>query len=84
MVSIQVDPKLRMLKNDSDPLVLDEKWAKMFLRREFEYMESKACHEQAIKEWNHLVDIDNADKAEESVINKYNKCRKIVDTLRHV
>lgn len=48
--------------------LLNEEWLKTFLKTEFEEKESKTCNKQTTKEWNHLVDIDDAKKAEASVI----------------
>lgn len=64
---LPVASKLKHLKNHTEQS-LDEEHLKEFLETEYEENESKWCNIQAVKEWNHLVDIDNKLKAEASVI----------------
>lgn len=65
---MRIDSKLHHLKDDSNNAILDENSLRDFLLNEYEQAESRACNIETKKEWDHLVDIDDEQKADESVI----------------
>ncbi|GJQ85244.1 hypothetical protein Trydic_g13083 [Trypoxylus dichotomus] len=60
-----VESKLQNMKNISEP-VYNESFITKFLNNEYEQEQSKSCYIATTKEWEHLIDINDELKAEDS------------------